>query len=299
MTQYTAQAAMEKAATPSALRDTRSEFDRMNQQGFKRFRRRAARRGADPAHVDDDIRINLPARLPDTWDRLPLRLPGVQKHLRSRAPLISFFRNDPAAKAFDLLRTRLLQTLRERGWQRVAVTGPTSGCGSTFTAVNLALSLARVPGSRNILMDLNQRTPGIADLLDMHDSGQMRRFLCGEAQPAEHLVRICDTLAVGLTQEPDSQSAELLQTANCTVAMANMVDEINPDVVIYDLPPMLEHDDLAAFLPQVDGVLLVSDATRTTPDHLAACERILGDRTELLGVILNRAKRSGVESLGA
>ena len=48
---------------------------------------------------------------PDMWDMLPQVSVGVRRHFLSGAPLIKFFRNAPAALAFDLLRTRLLQTL--------------------------------------------------------------------------------------------------------------------------------------------------------------------------------------------
>ena len=49
----------------------------------------------------------------------------------------------PAAVAFDILRTRLLHGLAEKGWKRIAVTSPTHGCGKSFVAANLALSLAQ------------------------------------------------------------------------------------------------------------------------------------------------------------
>ena len=56
--------------------------------------------------------------------------------------------------------------------------------------------------------------------------------------------------------------------------------------------PVLEYDDLTAFLPQVDGVLLVADGTQTTAAHLAACEKMLLGHTQLLGVVLNRARNA-------
>jgi len=72
-----------------------------------------------------------------------------------------------------------------------------------------------------------------------------------------------------------------------------MTESLQPDVVLYDLPPVLAYDDLAAFLPQVDGVLLVADGTQTTASQIVACEKILNGQTRLLGVILNRASRAG------
>jgi Mrp family chromosome partitioning ATPase len=64
--------------------------------------------------------------------------------------------------------------------------------------------------------------------------------------------------------------------------------------VIYDMPPMLAFDDVSAFLPHLDGVLLVSDGTQTTARQLTECEQMLGGQVPLLGVVLNRARRSSI-----
>lgn len=229
----------------------------------------------------------------DEWDALRLLPSGVRRHFVSGAPLVNFFRNDPAAKAFDLLRTRLIQTLRTNGWSRIAIASPTHGCGSTFTAVNLAQSLSRIPGSRTVLMDVNHRKPGIARMLDIDCIGDMRGYLAGDVPMDRHLMRLSKTLAVGLASEPDNDAAEILHDARCGETLERMSNELRPDVVLYDLPPILAYDDAAAFLPQVDGVLLVADGTRTVSEEIAACERVLDGQTQVLGVILNRARTSG------
>ena len=61
----------------------------------------------------------------------------------------------PAAAAFDILRSRLLHEVAEKQWHRIAITSPGPGCGKSFVAANLALSLARRPGSRTALVDLD------------------------------------------------------------------------------------------------------------------------------------------------
>jgi protein-tyrosine kinase len=37
---------------------------------------------------------------------------------------------------------------------------------------------------------------------------------------------------------------------------------MSPDIVIFDLPPMLAADDVLAFLPNVDCVILVAAASK-------------------------------------
>ena len=301
------------AAAPDILQDPRI----MSTQSRRPFRRRAAleagagaarpqtgpgwaepgQGGAGPAA---EPTRNLPATLPDSWARLRREPIGVRRHILARAPLVSFFRDDPAARAFDHLRTRLYHAIKAHGWRRVAVAAPSAGCGATFTAVNLALSLARVPGSRTVLMDLNQRAPGVARMLDMPGLGDTRRFLKGEIPAEAHLVKPCDNLALGLTAAPDPRAAaELLHAPSAADALDMMTETLNPDLVLFDLPAVLEHDDFTAFLPRVDCVLLVADGTRTTARQIAACEELIDGHAPLLGVVLNRARRAGVDSGGA
>ncbi|MBY6140887.1 CpsD/CapB family tyrosine-protein kinase [Leisingera daeponensis] len=285
-------------------RETRKDDkDGMTEQGFKRFRRRRAPAAATPFTADTEGGSRLavpasaapsllPATLPEPWDRIRQVPFDGAGHQEARLPLVSRFRTAPAAKSFDLLRTRLLHTLKARGWKRVAVTAPAAGCGTTFSAVNLALSLARVPGSRTVLMDMNFRRPGVACALGLQAPANMTGVLSGTVLMEEHLLRPLPSLAVGLNNAADQNAAEILHSGTCIETLDGLMLRSGADVALFDLPPVLEHDDTAAFLPQVDGVLIISDGTSTTAAQLAACEKMLAGHTQLLGVVLNRARKS-------
>ncbi len=232
----------------------------------------------------------LPSRIAPLWDRIPRISIDVKTARKRRMPWVDLFRASDSAKAVDLLRTRLLHTLRAQGWKRVAIASPTSGGGATFSTINLAQSLARVPDSRTLVMDMNFRTPGVAQALGMSATGDMAELLQGKTRPQDHLLRVANGLAVGLNGAKRTDAAEILHGPQTADVIDQMVDETRADVALFDLAPVLEHDDLSAFLPQVDGVLLIADGTRTTAKDLAACEKILSGHTQLLGVVLNRAR---------
>lgn len=233
----------------------------------------------------------------DLWDLLHEEAPGTDQHILAGSQAAEDFRSTDVSRAFDLLRTRLRQTVKQHGWTNIAVASPTAGCGNTFTAANLAASLARVPSSRTVLMDFNMRAPGLARTLDMkvpHSGGSLRDFLEGDIAISDFLVRTGDTLAVGLNERHEQDAAEILQDPATARSLAAMREALRPDIVLYDMPPLLGHDDTSAFLPQLDGVLLVSDGTQTMARHLAECERMLDGQVPLLGVILNRARASSI-----
>lgn len=235
--------------------------------------------------------VSLPTKF-DPWEQIPKVPFDFLGQKPSRLPLVSAFRASPTARAFDLLRTRLLHSLKTHGWKRVAVTSPSAGGGTTFCAVNLALSLARIPASRTVLMDLNFRTPGVAAALGIAPHGNMAEFLTGEVPIGQHLQRLSDTLVVGSNCAPDQNASEILHDPRTADVISALISDIGADTVLFDLPPVLEHDDVTAFLPQVDGVLLISDGDRTTAAELAACEKMLAGHAPLLGVVLNRAQQT-------
>lgn len=224
------------------------------------------------------------------WEDLDLVTPGNRPNRATAIPVVDAARDSLAVQAFDLLRTRLRKTTGENGWVNIAITAPTRGCGTTFTALNLALSLSRIAGSRTVLMDLNLREPALDRALDLTAPGEIRDFLSGDARIEDHVQRVSDTLALGLNARPDMDAAETLQHPALSRTLDQMRAALRPDLVIYDMPAMLGHDDVSAFLPQLDGILLVSDGSQTMGRQLVECEQMLDGQVPLLGVVLNRAR---------
>lgn len=199
-------------------------------------------------------------------------------------------RNPEVRRAADLLRTRLLQKLHTEGWRRVAVTAPEAGCGTTFTALNLALSISAVADFRTVLLDLNLRQPGLGRILDGNGIQEMSDLLRGRVPVTEYLLRYAENLAVGLNSEVSPNPAELLQSRSAGEALDEIERQLAPDVVLCDMPPLLAHDDTLGFLPQVDCVLLVADGTRTLSTQIAECEDLLEGKAPLAGVVLDRGR---------
>ncbi|MEX0280816.1 MAG: CpsD/CapB family tyrosine-protein kinase [Arenibacterium sp.] len=226
----------------------------------------------------------------DIWEDLRRVAPGP---LAEGSLDLETMCENAVADSFDKLRTILLRELRSNGWTRIAVVAPTRGCGASFSAANLALSFSRIPGNRTVLMDLNFRRPGLATLFDVETDCDMSGFLAGRVHLRDQIVCASENLAIGFTPAPDPRAAHLLHSDCGAVVVSDLVDQLNPEVLICDLPPMLESDDLAGFLPQIDGVLLVADAVQTLPDHITECEKRLSGQTRVLGVVLNQTRRSG------
>ncbi|CAM8669367.1 Mrp ATPases involved in chromosome partitioning [Paracoccaceae bacterium] len=238
------------------------------------------------------LRVN-PAKVWESLSAVQLSVEQLQGN--NLFPMPS---NQPAALAVDQLRSKILHGLATKGWKRIAVTSPTHGCGKSFVATNLALSLARRPASRTALIDLDLRRPQLAGLLGLTDLPEFADFLTGD-QPLESVFRrFGRTLALGLNGTPVEMAAEMLHSPETAVALSALVDQLDPEVVIYDMPPALGTDDVLAMVPSLDAVLLVADGTKTTAEDLRACERLFEGRIPLMGVVLNRAQDRAAQRRG-
>jgi Mrp family chromosome partitioning ATPase len=198
-----------------------------------------------------------------------------------------------------VLRTRLLQALSENGWRRVAITSPTKDCGKTFTAANLAISLSRQENCRTLLLDCDMRRPSLHKVLGVSDPGSMGDMLRGTLSPQDHLRRMGDNqmnagrnIAFGFNGLVEPYASELLQDPMTEDCLNRLDAELDPDVVLFDLPPALYYDDVIAFRPLFDGVLLVVGGGITTEKEIKEVERRLGDSTPLLGMVLNKAENT-------
>lgn len=222
------------------------------------------------------------------WQELTPFKPDPAQMRRHR--IVSYERSDPAHVSFDMMRTRLVQHLRTNGWTSVAITSPGPSCGKTTTSLNLAFALAYQQDTRTVLMDVDLRRPNMARILGLKEVHSMASILDGSGTIESNFVRYGENLAIGTNERPARHPSELLQHSNATAALANLREKLAPDVIIFDMPPMMSNDDVMAFLPHVDCVLLVAAAETTTIDEVDRCERELASQTNVLGVVLNMCR---------
>jgi len=225
------------------------------------------------------------------WAELASFEPDPARLERHR--IVTFADADPAHVTFDMMRTKLLRALRVNGWTSVGITSPSTSCGKTTVALNLAFSLAHQADLRTVLVDLDLRRPAVARELDLPGRRSVGRLLQGEASVAETFLRYGDNLAIGANSEPMRHSGDLLMSAATGQAVAALKAAFAPDVLLYDLPPMLMSDDTMAFLPHLDAVLLIAGAEKSRLDEVDKCERDLAESTNLLGVVLNMCRYMG------
>lgn len=232
------------------------------------------------------------ARREELWAQLSEFRPDPERLERQRIVAMSGGRE---ANPFDVLRTKLLQQMRANNWRRLAITSPSAACGKSTITLNLGLSLARQPEVHTVIGEMDLRRPSLSTILGVKPPVGFGRVLEGRAPFEQSAVRIGANLAIAVNDGPVRNPAELLQSASVPAVIEDIEKRYAPDLMLFDLPPMLVSDDAMAFMGQVDCVLLVAAAETTTIKEVDICESELASQTNVLGVILNKCRYMGPE----
>ena len=194
--------------------------------------------------------------------------------------------------AYKMLRTQVLQRMKEKGWRALAVTSAGPGEGKTLTAVNLAISLAREVNHTVLLVDLDLRNPSVHECFGVQPERGVADIVLQGVPVSEVLIHPgIDRLVVLPGREPLAHSSEVLSSPAMLALVQDLKHRYANRIVLFDLPPLLSADDAVAFAPHVDAALLVVEEGKTTRDELTRAVGYLRN-TELLGTVLNKSEES-------
>jgi Mrp family chromosome partitioning ATPase len=189
----------------------------------------------------------------------------------------------------------VLQRMVSNNWYSIAVTGSTTGEGKTLTAINLAIALAQDVNTWVFLVDLDLQRPQIANYLGMEFDKGVGDYLTGDGdlglQDICYNVAGIERLAVIPNSRSLQHSSELLVSPRMNALSQAISAEMPRRIVIFDMPPLLASDDVLAFAPQVDGLLLVLAEGVSARASLEKSKQLIGN-TNLIGVVLNRSTES-------
>lgn len=241
-----------------------------------------------------DRSVKAPAQLA-TATGVPV-LGVVRK--RKKADLLSPIDQpgDATAEAYRALRTAIRFAGMDRQTRTIVITSPASRDGKSTTVANLAVVLAR-SGERVIAVDADLRRPRLARLLGVDGAVGLTSVLTRQATLDDALVTSADGVVVLPAGPLPSNPAEMVGSQ----AMADLLSllETRADVVVIDAPPVLPVTDAVALSTQVDAVVLVVRAGRTTHESAGdAARRLQVVGATLLGTVLNGAARGDAAAYG-
>ncbi|MBC7477989.1 MAG: CpsD/CapB family tyrosine-protein kinase [Pseudorhodobacter sp.] len=248
------------------------------QSGRARFTRPSLA-GSDKDHISGSSRGD--------WSSLPVI--DIQPR-QAKARRINAVMGAASASHYDMLRSRVLRQMTENNWTRLAVTSPRAKSGKSTISLNLALSLARSGDQRIILMDFDLRHPTLATLLGIKHAPEIAGLFHPGVFFKDYAGRHGSNLAICTNRTPVRNSAELLQGRSAKDLLDRIQDEWQPDIMIFDTPPMLGVDDNLGFFAHIDCALIVAGAGSDTIAQIDRCDQEVAALTNVLGTVLNKCR---------
>src|SRR5580704_1210910 len=197
---------------------------------------------------------------------------------------------EPAALAFRMLRTQVLQRMDANGWRTLAIYSPGTNDGKTTTAVNLAITLASDQSHTVLLVEFDFKRPTLAARLGLAAGFGSDDALSGKAGVQDCLYHAAgfDRLVFMPARMTLDHSSEILAGPRCRDVVSEMRARYPERIVLFDLPPVLAADDALSFAPLVECGLIVAAEGRTRRQDLVRSVELL-HKTPLVGTVLNRA----------
>ena len=223
----------------------------------------------------------------------PLILEGQQKlafdpNQMERSCLLPFVITKGATSAYMLLRTRLMQRMRENKWKSVMVTGTVPDDGKSTTAINAAIGISQDVSQAVLLVDLDLERPAIATSLGLERTTGLSDYLRGNAE-CRDVIYNTDVERLFLVPNFEKMSsAETLVTPRM-LKLIDYIKRLDPNLlIIFDLPPILSSDAVLAIAPHVDSLLLVVSEDHTPRTLLKRASQMIEDIPRA-GTVFNRS----------
>jgi capsular exopolysaccharide synthesis family protein len=211
-------------------------------------------------------------------------------HLENNHIIAGMYGN-PQSTVFRMLRTQVLQKMRANNWQTLAITSPTAGEGKSLIASNLAIAIAMELNQTVMLVDMDLRNPTLNDYFDLNAELGLKDYLEQSLELKDVLINPGIKRMVILPGKGRAEdSAELLSSPK----MANLVSELKAQydsrLIIFDVPPLLQTDDVLLSSQYFDCSLLVLEDGKNKESEITRSLQML-ESSNLIGSVLNKSDK--------
>jgi protein-tyrosine kinase len=175
----------------------------------------------------------------------------------------------------------------------IMVTSSHPGEGKTFTAANLALSIAAERDKTVLLVDADVVRPSLGNLLGFSaEKGLVDHLIDPTLDVGELLIKTeLPTLTILPAGTPHHLSTELLASTAMQTLTEELSNRYRDRIVIFDSPPLLPTTESCVLAHLMGQIVIVVEAERTTRrDVRESIERLGALPETAVGFVLNKTR---------
>jgi receptor protein-tyrosine kinase len=174
----------------------------------------------------------------------------------------------------------------------IMVTSSNPGEGKTFTAVNLALSIALEQDKTVLLVDADVLRPNVMRTLELENRQGLMEYLLGEKKDISEVM--CKTnlnnLRIISAGKSHHLSTELLASEKMYEAVLEFANRYTDRVVIVDTPPLLGINETAILANLAGQAIVVTEEGKTKLGDIQKAVSQLNPEMAI-GFVVNKAQK--------
>jgi capsular exopolysaccharide synthesis family protein len=202
------------------------------------------------------------------------------------------------AEQFKILRTNILYPVAGQPPRSILVTSTAPGEGKTFTAANLAISIALNINRHVLLIDADLRRPQLHRRFGFGDIPGLSNYLDhGVPLPSLLVKTPVDKLTLLAGGPVPGNPSELISSERMANLIAEVTSRYADRLIVIDAPPPALTAETSVLARQVDGILVVIRHGRTRREDLTDLVNRVG-ASKILGNVVNYLETSSSRYYG-
>nr|WP_285817848.1 XrtA-associated tyrosine autokinase [Echinimonas agarilytica] len=171
--------------------------------------------------------------------------------------------------------------------------------GKTFTAINLALSIALEKDKTVLLVDADVLKPSVMNTFEIPPKKGLMEYLSGEVNSVADVIypTTIDNLRVMPAGMPHDLSNELLTSEKMMVLAQELAERYTDRVVVFDCPPLIGINETQVLARLVGQVIVVVEQDKTKMSEVKDAIKDL-DRDLAIGFVVNKMVRGAFSNSG-
>lgn len=181
----------------------------------------------------------------------------------------------------------------------ILVSSSRPGEGKTFSAINLALSIALEQDKTVLLVDSDVLRPSVAKTLNInHDFGLTDYLLSSEVKASDIILSTnVERLKIITAGRPHHLSTELLASERMLMLVNEFASRYSDRIVIFDAPPLLGVNETAVMATMCGQAVVVVEENSTKLTEIEQAVALL-PKDIAIGFLINKAHRNQGKGYG-